>query len=521
MPAHSRSGCATCRRRKVRCDEGRDVCGNCSRLKLSCLWYRPNDISERSRVNPACERCRKKKARCRHDVVAGPSSLPARDEQRLLLKSYFSGPHYFCFYTFIHPPTFLQLFDADLVPDFLLLAVIATGLRFLDPRDRRVDAWTDECRRLVMRDVFSPPSTTTLQALLLLQRLEWHRAGHVAAWFISGLAVRLAHGLQLNLEIAGSGPAADARVIPATLRETRRRLTWSCFVMESMIENGRSPLMSLDVGSIEVRLPCNEQSFRLGLETNVAGLEHLFDEPRSSQGQSQAQAQGVAIGAESSRPGVSAFLVRLAVLRREILDYTLPYHPRNSGHIPLTAPWVPGSPFFEYEEKLGQWERYLPEELRFTADVLYRRQEQLVSFATLHCLFHGCYCDLYRIGSYITSLHRPLSSESDLNFPEPPATFLAACRRGRVQHAFAICKVISEIMKHHPSGHDPVVGIGASLAMRVLIIERQREEDTALGLTDEMVYESLDAAVRCAKEIAQSSVPIREMVSNFSASAGG
>lgn len=60
----SRSGCATCRRRKVRCDQRRDVCGNCTRLKLSCLWYRPNELSQRSRVNTACERCRKKKVSC-------------------------------------------------------------------------------------------------------------------------------------------------------------------------------------------------------------------------------------------------------------------------------------------------------------------------------------------------------------------------------------------------------------------------------------------------------------------------
>lgn len=297
--------------------------------------------------------------------------------------------------------------------------------------------------------------------------------------------------------------------------------------MESMIENGRSPLMSLDVGSIEVRLPCNEQSFRLGLEANVVGLGHLFDGIGAPQGQGQdqgqnhAQAQGFVVGAESSRPGISAFLVKLAVLRREILDYTLPYHPRNKGHIPPTALWVPGSPFFKYEEKLDQWERCLPEELQFTADVLYRRQEQLVSFVTLHCLFHGCYCDLYRIGSYITSVHQALSSEVDVDIPAPSASFLVACRRGRVLHAFAICKVISESMKHHPSGHDPVVGIGASLAMRVLIIERNREEDEALGLTDETVHESLDAAVQCAKEIAQSSVPIRELVSNFSVSIDG
>ncbi|VUC27424.1 unnamed protein product [Clonostachys rosea] len=32
----TKTGCSTCRRRKVRCDEGRPTCGNCTRLKISC-----------------------------------------------------------------------------------------------------------------------------------------------------------------------------------------------------------------------------------------------------------------------------------------------------------------------------------------------------------------------------------------------------------------------------------------------------------------------------------------------------
>lgn len=270
------------------------------------------------------------------------SMLPDLIEQRRLINAYFDGPHYFCFYTFIHPPTLMQLFDNRLVPDLLLLIILATALRFLDPRDRRADAWADECRRLVMLEIFSPPSTTTLQALLLLQRFEWHRASHVAAWFLSGLAVRLAHGLQLNLEIAQSaggngnsnGDSREGRTVPVTVREARRRLIWSCFVMESLIENGRRPLSSMDAGAIEVRLPCNEQAFQLGLETGMPTLNSLT----TKEHQQPPEAPLPLLPAPSasvveSRLGISTYLVQLAAMRRAILDYTMPYHPRNKHHV--------------------------------------------------------------------------------------------------------------------------------------------------------------------------------------------
>lgn len=403
----------------------------------------------------------------------------------------------------MHQPTLEQMFDNDVVPYSLRLIVVATSLRFLEPQNPLPDRWADECRQLIMQEVFSPPSTTTLQTLLLLQRYEWHRASHVSAWFLAGLAVRLAHGLQLNIEIV------DKDRVPVTVREVRRRLVWCCCVMESMIEAGRSPLSGMDVSSVEVKLPCNERAFRLGLETNMPDLHHLFDEPAGLQ-QNCLPSPAPTPQSELAA-GISAFLVSLSVLRRDILDYTLPYHPRNKGHIPQEEPWALHSAFFYYEDQLGKWMRGLPEELQFNAEVLYRRRPQLVNFVTLHCLFHGCYCDLYRVGSYVTASRRADSTPEPLS-PQLHA-FVLTCRRGRLQHAMAICKVISESMPHHNSGHDPVVAIGASLAMRVLIIERQPEDSAVLELTDEVVHASLEAAVQCAREVAQRSVPIRELVS--------
>lgn len=46
------TGCRTCRRRRVKCDEQRPVCGHCRRLKLDCegydaliQWMRPIDVA--------------------------------------------------------------------------------------------------------------------------------------------------------------------------------------------------------------------------------------------------------------------------------------------------------------------------------------------------------------------------------------------------------------------------------------------------------------------------------------------
>ena len=439
-------------------------------------------------------------------AAVASSKLPDQAELRRLLDAYFNGPHYFCFYTFMHQPTLEQMFDNGMVPNSLRLIVIATSLHFLEPNNPFPDQWADECRRLIMQEILSPPSTTTLQALLLLQRYEWHRANHISAWFLSGLAVRLAHGLQLNIEIA------DQARVPVTVRETRRRLAWCCFVMESMIEAGRLPMSGIDISSLEVNLPCDERSFRLGVETNMPDMNHLLD------GQDSLQATPVGnvpfANSGETHAGISAFLVRLAVLRRDILDYTLPYHPRNKAHMPAEEPWALDSAFFSYEKQLAAWNTALPEELRFNADVLYRRRPQLVNYVTLHCLFQGCYCDLYRIGSYINASSRAGNYGDSLT--AECQVFLATCRHGRLQHAMSICRVISESMQHYDSGHDPVVAIGAALAIRVLIIERLPEDSAILGIPEEAVLASLDAAVRCAREVARRSVPIRELVSTQS-----
>ncbi|KAL1983331.1 hypothetical protein VTN96DRAFT_10472 [Rasamsonia emersonii] len=48
----SRTGCQTCKRRRVKCDEHRDVCNNCTRLHLVCQYDNPNSQSGKTRLRP-------------------------------------------------------------------------------------------------------------------------------------------------------------------------------------------------------------------------------------------------------------------------------------------------------------------------------------------------------------------------------------------------------------------------------------------------------------------------------------
>ncbi|PBK69297.1 hypothetical protein ARMSODRAFT_1018727 [Armillaria solidipes] len=55
--AKSRTGCATCKRRKIKCDEEYPMCGNCTKRKVDCTWapktFRFVNSSPETRVSPA------------------------------------------------------------------------------------------------------------------------------------------------------------------------------------------------------------------------------------------------------------------------------------------------------------------------------------------------------------------------------------------------------------------------------------------------------------------------------------
>ena len=274
--------------------------------------------------------------------------------------------------------------------------------------------------------------------------------------------------------------------------------------MDSVPDAGTRPLHStLDPFSIEARLPCDERSYQLGLDVN-RGYLSLHNHEFTSASHTESTALGPA------QPGISTCTVKLAVLRMQILQYSTAYHPRNKRRAPSGFPWVLESPFYRYKRQLEDFVATLPSELSFNADNLRRHRTQLIGFLTLHCMFHAVYADLLRLESFVVG---PPTDETSSQYPIPPDSFLHDCKLGRLQHAFAITKVISDSLEYLTSEPDPFVSICSCLAVRVLVVERQQHESELLSLTAEAVKSGLDAAVKCAKRTARWSKPVQKMAS--------
>jgi hypothetical protein len=399
----------------------------------------------------------------------------------------------------------MQMLDKSLIPRPLLLIVLATSLRCLDSSSTLPDQWANECRRLVMSDIFSLPSIKQMQILVLLQRYEWNRGAHISAWIFSSLAVRLAHILRLNIEIQANHKGGKPPVIAL---ETRRRLMWSCLIIESMREGiNVRPLSGLDTSSIEVNLPCDERSYQCGQVPDSQDLGGLCNVATGTQFLTEA------VSSETSALGISAWVIRVMVLRMQITKYTAPYHPQNKDHIPCEAVWEPGMPFYRFQRELDGWLASLPLDLQYNLNTLHRHGSQMVMFLNLHCIFHAAYCDLFRLGAFLTATQTsPGWSALHLAPPEP---FLQHCRRGRLRHAFEITKAISETTRFHVHEPDPFVAMCACLAIRVLVIEHRRDDSDYLNLTDDDIRRGVDAAVKCAKRTARWSKPVLEIASHL------
>lgn len=422
----------------------------------------------------------------------------------------------------------MKMLDNGLIPRSLLLIVLATGLQVMGAsarnleRSTRADAWADESRSLVVLDVFARISTTNLQTLLLLQRYEWHRGVHLGAWFLSGVAYRLAHALQLHLEPADVVGADTKLKLPPSVVETRRRLIWSCYAMDSVPDahqSGARPLQSvLDPGVIRSRLPCDEVQYERG--------EPDRDDRLSS-------------------PSISAYLIRMVILRQRILtysgsmrcaavereekaakhgvDFDMDMDAGGSSSDHRVWPWHDGSAFHALKKQLDGFAADLPAifQLRSHASVPHHAR---TAFYTLHAMFHAAYTDLLRIGTFVARHMPPSTTRPRRGSVVPPPAFVHACKVEQLKHACGIAHVVAQCLQSLPSEHDPFVAICSCLAIRILVMERWRETTISggpavgtnaaevLSWDDARVKDGMAACLEAAKRTARWSMPIRKLL---------
>lgn len=130
---------------------------------------------------------------------------------------------------------------------------------------------------------------------------------------LSGTAIRMSQALQINLEYSTDILDPEQSGMTLCARESRRRLMWSCYIMDSWVGSGVDQLTLINDCDIKIQLPCDERNFVQQIPSITETLT---------------KGQILKFIPEASRPtnpdynmGIAAYFARIAGLRKRILRF--------------------------------------------------------------------------------------------------------------------------------------------------------------------------------------------------------
>ncbi|KAH8724439.1 fungal-specific transcription factor domain-containing protein [Phaeosphaeriaceae sp. PMI808] len=527
------NACATCRARKVKCDERSNGCLNCERLQLDCVQHgqvasalkRPGTGVEpiigikrkrtfrscvpcrESKVKcsgerPKCNRCSQRRTSCVYDaetnepawvqsiaasngstpegvVVSTPQApstpqdvftslstaptvagcppaltwlfaaqLPPKPRLHALLDAYFNNVHPIRVFAFEHKPSFIRMLDEGQLTDpsdqALVHIMCALGAKFyaLDwsesfsplSKDLIQSAgmqWAKIAEEMFFAD-YSTISITKLKVLVLLHDQEARTGNYAGSFLLTGLVVRMAHALQLNNEISADILCKEEGGSPneASVRESRRRLMWACYMIDVWAGSGVDHLTILSEKDLKIQLPCNERQFLLQIPVVTERLQpgDIID----------------FIPAEDipEKPtdnlGMAAYYVRIVSIWRRVLRFVKHLDEEQ-------PPWAAASGFAYLINDIQEWRQSLPSWLDFSPDNIYIRREshQLGSLLLIHAMYHHVMCDVHRI-----SLPDLYKNQEPFAFPPQQQPFVAHLQSVCFEHAQHMSTLVSRILQH-------------------------------------------------------------------------
>jgi hypothetical protein len=249
---------------------------------------------------------------------------------------------------------------------------------------------------------------------------------------LSGLAVRMAHALKINVEaspdVLCSEPNESAPSV--VTRESRRRLMWACYVLDAWAGSGIDQLTLLRENDIKIQLPTNERNFglRIASVTETLGVGHVL----------QFLPPSVVPRKPSANMGIMAYYIRVVALWKRIVRYVN----QLDSNLP---PWLPDSPFAALDADLRLWQSELPEFVEYSMETIYARLDsnQLGALVLIHCTYHHNYLELYKISMPdLFKLPKPLS------VPPEHHDFLQSAQASCYHHAQQIADILAEAADH-------------------------------------------------------------------------
>ncbi|KAJ6438777.1 hydrolase or acyltransferase of alpha beta superfamily [Purpureocillium lavendulum] len=361
-----------------------------------------------------------------------------------LVKLYFKMVHPLRSFGFIHRPSFMQFIEDQSETarnsNIVLLAVCALGAKFFavssaSPREmgeglalRAGCQWARKAQQLLFASI-NRPSTDTVMAAVLLHEHEIRIGNYAAAFMITGLAVRLAQGLQLNVEQQVARARAISNRILPSLYESCRRVMWSVYVMDSWVGSGVDELTMLDDKNINIQLPAPESDF-------------VLETPRATE--LPQLPSNASFRTRTDNLDLEAHFVLMVGLRKRILSSMATA--RVVKHLDESQPpWVEHSEYATLRAECQAWYSSLPESLKFSRSAVQKRKVsgQHGALMLLHITYHQSMCDLTRIG--MAELFR---IRAPIIFPDEQHDFVRQVQDACFDHCMAVSSVLQEALHH-------------------------------------------------------------------------
>ncbi|KAL1887658.1 hypothetical protein Sste5346_010053 [Sporothrix stenoceras] len=467
----SRTGCLTCRTRKVKCDEQRPVCRQCQRGTRTCDWPRhdaPGSPQPRPRRpnNTTCVQCREKKLKCvgeLHDACTRCAQLGLachRPIGRSQEESVLPQPL---------PQVQLQpspsVFDSSItvaseqatVPlDILPSADLPTGPELDNLIDlfgaeptlhnlARADAWADAAIQSTLPRIYEGFGAVQLMVMLLAQFYDFSRGRFTSAWLLSGNCTRMMQLMSLHTfdRTYRDKLDATAQLSPLLTPEALRRVAWSVFYSDTITDGGRYGFHTVDDNFYRLQLPCDQTHF-------LEDTPDVVTEPLFPDGPLQ----------NSATLDVDAYLIRTAAVRRRALHFAFR---ASHGEGPIEE-LVAGLAAIEAE--IAQVTQSLPPRLAFNKLNIDRHQDRLVAFLLLHFIRYNLHIVAGRAALLV---YRRSADDSH-------ADKITAVRRSRIAQALPTAELAAEATRLGVA-LDPLFGVLAYVALEILLFEPRRLEN--------------------------------------------
>ncbi|GAD93729.1 hypothetical protein NECHADRAFT_44766 [Paecilomyces variotii No. 5] len=368
-------------------------------------WDEPLYLDEHSQATPEGRNSRVNEDRVTAETVSYDRPVPP-PVLLSTIDTYFKYCHNQP-YSFFHEENFRRRLSEGSIPDHLLLAVLATAVRFSEDPFFKGNTWeastfyANKSWKSIVASCFARNETSnvmTVQTITLLAIFDF-TAGHSrhgSAWVKVGLSVRIAQDLRLMMDANTNISLAD--------QEERRRVFWSLYLLDRIVSCGRARPPAILEASCQLQLPCDEDAWKAGVWQQTDTLDQLSNK------------------ALLNRDNIGPFA--LVVIMAYILSRAAQYMLQEYNIRSRDPPWDPNSDFASISSDLlyieSQFELQNPVKELMTDNSKGKGTVDLTTYGLAvfsRALFYLCHC----------LLNHPflLRHRLDISGTRPPETFLS------------------------------------------------------------------------------------------------